>query len=130
VQRFSHRPAARWLRRADDHDFTASGLELCDRVTTRGMGTFRGADFSALPGAPGQLARFDLSRHFPARDVPPTFHHRHRSEHGEHLDQHDYNFGSDLEFRHPITVPPYSVLSADVVTPAVAAFVNSASFQP
>ncbi len=30
----------------------------------------------------------------------------------------------------PITVPPYSVLRADVVTPAVAAFVNSASFQP
>ena len=29
----------------------------------------------------------------------------------------------------PITVPPYSVLRADIITPAVAAFVNSASFQ-
>ena len=29
----------------------------------------------------------------------------------------------------PITVPPYSVLRADLVTPTVAAFVNSASFQ-
>ena len=30
----------------------------------------------------------------------------------------------------PITVPPYSVLRADLNTPPVAAFVNSASFQP
>jgi uncharacterized protein (TIGR03437 family) len=30
----------------------------------------------------------------------------------------------------PITVPPYSVLRADLVTPTVATFVNSASFQP
>ena len=29
----------------------------------------------------------------------------------------------------PITVPPYSVLRADIITPAVAAFVNSAGFQ-
>ena len=30
----------------------------------------------------------------------------------------------------PITVPPYSVLRADLIIPSVAAFVNSASFQP
>ncbi len=30
----------------------------------------------------------------------------------------------------PITVPPYCVLRADLTTPPVAAFVNSASFQP
>jgi uncharacterized protein (TIGR03437 family) len=30
----------------------------------------------------------------------------------------------------PITVPPYSVLRADLTAPPVAAFVNSASFQP
>ena len=30
----------------------------------------------------------------------------------------------------PITVPPYSVLRADLTVPPVAAFVNSASFQP
>ena len=30
----------------------------------------------------------------------------------------------------PITVPPYSVLRADISKPAVATFVNSASFQP
>ncbi len=30
----------------------------------------------------------------------------------------------------PITVPPYTVLRADITTPAVASFVHSASFQP
>ena len=110
------------------HGHGAHSGALRDELHQRARRIVRGHHQQERHAAPGDGPR---QRRGGQRAVSPAVRHCRRSQHGEHLDRARIRLSiQTASSANPITVPPYSVLRADLTAPPVAAIVNSASFQP